>query len=307
MTIELRHLRAALAVAEELNFTRAAGRLHVSQQALSATIRQLELRAGCTMFERDSHQVTLTDAGRAFLGHARRSLSEADEAVSAARGAARAGRGRLRLGFTATSALGIAPAILHAFAAARPEVTIHLERFDFPDPTAGLRDGLTDAAFVRPPLAAGGLLFETILEEPRLAVLPRAHPLTERGAVVAADLLDEPWIEVPGGDPGWHDFWTLAEHRDGRPLRHGGKVSRFDDYLQAVRAGVAVGLVPRTIAEQYHRSWPDLVFLPVTDIAPCTLAVAWRRGGESPLVCALVRIAREVCLQGATPRLARAR
>jgi DNA-binding transcriptional LysR family regulator len=305
VTIELRHLRAALAVAEELNFTRAAGRLHVTQQALSATIRQLELRAGCALFERDSHQVALTSAGHAFLGHARRALAEAERAVDAAREAARSGRGRLRLGFTATSALGIAPAILHAFAAARPEITIHLERFDLLDPSAGLHEGLTDAAFVRPPFSAGDdLRFETILEEPRVAVLPRKHPLTSRTALEAADLLDEPWFEVPGADPLWLDFWTLADRRDGRPIRYGGRITRFDDYLRGIRSGLAIGLVPGTTGEQYSRSYPDLVFLPVSDIAPCSLGVAWRAHQEGPLVSALVEIARQVCREHASPQVA---
>lgn len=92
MSIELRHLRAFVAVAEELNFTRAADRLHLAQQALSTQIRQLEDRVGEQLLQRTTRKVELTAAGEAMLEHARAVLGGADRAVAAARAAGRAPR-----------------------------------------------------------------------------------------------------------------------------------------------------------------------------------------------------------------------
>lgn len=88
MSIELRHLRAFIAVADELNFTRAAERLFIAQQALSAQIRQLEERVGAQLFERSTRKVELTPAGHALYEQAGPLLAGAEAAVAAARSAA---------------------------------------------------------------------------------------------------------------------------------------------------------------------------------------------------------------------------
>src|ERR1700736_6057023 len=85
--VEMRHLRALLTVAEELNFTRAAERLHLTQQALSGQIRQLEDRVGRRLVDRDSRHVALTAAGKTLSEQARPLLADAQHAVAAARAA----------------------------------------------------------------------------------------------------------------------------------------------------------------------------------------------------------------------------
>src|SRR5205807_335640 len=100
MDVEMRHLRALLAVADELNFTRAAQRLHLTQQALSGQIRQLEERVGARLVERDSHHVALTRAGEKLCEQARPLLVRAEHAVAAARAASDEGA-RLTVGYIA--------------------------------------------------------------------------------------------------------------------------------------------------------------------------------------------------------------
>src|ERR1700758_4112561 len=97
---ELRHLRYFVAVAEELNFSRAARRLRMAQPPLSAAIRQLEAELGTNLFIRSSREVTLTDAGRVLLDGARRTLAEAERTVVAARRAGAGEIGSLRVGFS---------------------------------------------------------------------------------------------------------------------------------------------------------------------------------------------------------------
>src|SRR6059036_2493105 len=97
--MELRHLRYFVAVAELLNFTKAASRLRVAQPALSRQIRDLEEELGVTLLERSSRSVRLTDAGTAFTGEARAVLQRMEEAVQTARAFATGERGELHLGY----------------------------------------------------------------------------------------------------------------------------------------------------------------------------------------------------------------
>ncbi len=124
--MELRHLRYFVAVAEELSFRRAAGRLHIAQPPLSAQIKQLEEELEVRLLERDSHKVALTAAGAVFLEHARRLLREATEAVFAGKRAARGETGRTSNGFVASLAHGVLPGILRAFRRRYPEVQLQL-------------------------------------------------------------------------------------------------------------------------------------------------------------------------------------
>src|ERR1700755_1213988 len=87
MDVEMRHLRALLAVAEELDFTRAAERLHLTQQALSGQIRQLEERVGTRLVERDTRRVALTRAGQTLYDQGRPPLASAEQAIIATRAA----------------------------------------------------------------------------------------------------------------------------------------------------------------------------------------------------------------------------
>ena len=104
MSLELRLVRAFLAVAEERHFGRAAVRLHVSQPALSRQIRDLEVRVGGALFERRSSGVRLTDAGRVFLTEAELIVAHADRALDRAQRAARGEVGHLRIGFLGSTA-----------------------------------------------------------------------------------------------------------------------------------------------------------------------------------------------------------
>src|SRR5262245_1065439 len=126
--MELRHLRYFLAVAEELNFTRAAARVGIGQPPLSQQIRDLEEEIGTALFRRVPRGAELTAAGGAFLAEAQSVLTLADRAKIAAQRAARGETGRLRVGFTGTAGFSpIVPASIRAFAQAYPAVDQVLE------------------------------------------------------------------------------------------------------------------------------------------------------------------------------------
>src|SRR5215831_16180825 len=125
--VELRQLRYFLAVAEELNFSRAARRLNMAQPPLSVAIRQLEQEVGAPLFLRNSREVKLTESGAAFLDGARRTLAEADAAVTAARRAAEGELGNVRLGYSWSARFETLPALGQAFEKSRPDVELLAE------------------------------------------------------------------------------------------------------------------------------------------------------------------------------------
>jgi DNA-binding transcriptional LysR family regulator len=280
MRPEVRQLQYFITLADELNYTRAAERLNVVQQSLSTAIAQLEAQLGIKLFERTTRSVTLTNAGAAWLPYAREALAAAERAAEAARDLAAGRAGRLRIGLAATAALDVTPRVLRAFAERFPLVELAIEHFDCQDPSGGLRGRRSDVAIVRPPFKDDGLELVVIGTEPRFVVLAADHPLADRAALDFAELADEPWIDI-ATDPLWWDFWRVAELRS-RPPRIGAICRSCEELLEAARAGTATGLVGESVARA--QSWPELAFVEVRDIAPSTVAIAWRSDVRQPAV-----------------------
>jgi DNA-binding transcriptional LysR family regulator len=290
--IELRHLRAFVAVAEELNFTRAAERLHLAQPALSTQVRQLELRVGAPLFVRTTRKVQLSDAGHALLERVPGLLVGVDDAVRAARRAAEGHTGSLTVGLLATGPLDVTPAILRAFARERPHVGVSVRNVDFGDPSGGVRGGDADLAIVWLPFEDEGLVCDRLFDDHRMAVLAADHPLAARETLAVGDLLAEPMCWVEGVDPVAGAFWTLDEQRGGPPLI-GAEVTGFEDMFAAVRAGSAFAAIPGSIAERL--SFPDVAVREVAGLPPATVAICRRGGPEDPRVEIFAACAREVC------------
>ena len=218
MDIELRHLRYFVAVAEEAGFTAAARRVHVTQQVLSAQIRQLEDAVGTALLSRTSRGVVLTAAGSAFLDVAREMLASLDRGVAAARNAARAVAGRLVVGLSAATGGLARSRVLAAFAAAYPSVEVDLAVYDLAHPAAGLLDHGTDVALLRPPVSAPGLAVEVVASEPRVFVLASGHPLASRSFLELAEVAGLPWVAAPLSVDGcapavFRDDWLACRGR----------------------------------------------------------------------------------------------
>ncbi|MFI5915745.1 LysR family transcriptional regulator [Dactylosporangium sp. NPDC051541] len=289
--IELRHLRYFLAVCEELNFTRAARRVHVVQQTLSEGIAQLEDMLGLRLFERTTRPVRLTDAAVRWLPHAREVLEAAERAQTAV-GQLRSRRAaRLSVGLAATAAFPLTPTLLDTFRRRHPQIALSTRHFDFGDPVGGLLTGETDVAIVRPPFRADGLELLMIASEPRYVALADRHPLARRASISFTEIEQEPWIEIDEADPVWCDFWRLTALRR-RPPRVGATGHNLDDLLEAARTGQAVGVVAESVA--HAQSWPHIAFVEVHDIPPSNVAVAWRAGDNPPPVNQFIAVVREI-------------
>jgi DNA-binding transcriptional LysR family regulator len=267
----LRHLRCFVVLAEELHFARSAARLHISQPALSQTLKQLEAATGLMLLVRTTRRVELTREGAALRDDALRVLREFDDLVERAHATAAGRRGTLRVGFTIGAAVDLVPRILRAHAARFPDVRVELTEFDFSEPEAGLDDDRSDVAIVRPPIEVAGVRLFTLASEPRVACLPESHRLAERDAVSIHDLLADPIIAAPGGGV-WRDYWLACDYRDGVPPHVVGEAATFESELQSVASGRGISITAEAAARFYAR--PGLRFPRIFDIPPCEVAVA---------------------------------
>jgi len=286
-TLELRELRYFLAVAEELNFTRAAERLHLAQQALSAAIRNLENDLGVQLFIRNTKRVELTSAGEALVAGARHALASAADAVDDVRRVASGRSGRLIVGFsTATGAVPKVRQLIRRFSEQSPDVDLRLVEHDFSDPTAGLSRGATQVAFVFGPLT-DDLSSVAVFEETRHVALPSDHPLAARTALTTADLTGLAWLRVPAPDGPWSRFWfhhPLGEDAAGAEIR------TADEWVPAIEAARGVAYTLPTVMENFPNT--DIVTVAVTDLEPGSVELAWRTDDADPVVAAFVASAR---------------
>ncbi|MEU8976052.1 LysR substrate-binding domain-containing protein [Streptomyces monashensis] len=260
MDLDLRKVRYFVAVAELLHFGRAAERLHIAQPVLSRQIKALEKDLGAALFVRDSHGVTLTDAGRQLDVEAHQLLAAADGARRRVRRAADEPR-RLVVGFRAGIVVTHA---LRAFRAAHPDVETSARRIEWDDQERLVLDGTLDIAYVRAPLREEGLELRLLYTESRVVMLPAGHRLDGKPELSLADLDGETWLRYAFPGPGDMPVRTVEEK------------------FECVAAGSGITLVPHSIAEQYSR--PDISYVPVTDAEPDQVLLAWAAGRTSPLI-----------------------
>ncbi|GAB2445257.1 LysR family transcriptional regulator [Nocardia tengchongensis] len=289
MEVHTRQLQYFIAVAEELSFTRAAQRLHVSQQGLSTQIKQLEHAMDVVLFSRTTRNVELTAAGTVFLQDIRGALTCLDAAVERARSVHRGVQDRLVLGALEGAALTLTEPILDTFRQRHPGITVELRHFTYEDPSAGLTSGSVDVAFARRPFVDDGVQFETLFAEPLMVMLPTNHRLADRTQVFVHDLLDEPLLGASTTDPVWNAFWELNAYRGGTPAPVVSRSNSLLEELHKVATGVGVVL---TVACARWIPFPGVRLLPIADVPPNEVAVGWRCAQESPLVRSFVEVAR---------------
>jgi DNA-binding transcriptional LysR family regulator len=289
---EIRQLRYFVAAAERLSFSQAALDLHISQSALSEAIRKLEIELGVQLLQRSTRRVSLTNAGETLLHEGRRALAAFERAVQRSQDAARGDAGRLRVGFEAAGAGSLNTRSRARFTRRYPHVRIEPKRFEWGGEVQALRDELCDVAFVWLPADSTGLAMETVAEETRYAGLPIGHRLAHGTELSINQLTDEPIMWTRRAPRFWVDWWAVNPRPDGREPRWGPENDNVEEMLEQVAAGVAYCIVPQSMTEFYRR--PDLTWVPIADIDPLRIALAWRDGEASPLVPAFADIVREL-------------
>jgi DNA-binding transcriptional LysR family regulator len=246
--VELRHLRYFVAVAEELNFTRAAARLHIAQPPLSTQIRALENELSAQLFLREKRRVYLTQAGQELLERARLILAQAQSAKEAARAAAAGTTGRLALGFTASAMFTERlPAVIRKFRRTAPRVGLSLREMTSLDQLSALHERSLDVGILRKPDVSppDGVAVEDWYHAPLVAAIPKDHPLARRRGVRIADLRDQPLITYPR-EAGIGLYWPVLQlcAKAGFRPHIVREVREPSTMMGLVSAGVGIAIVP---------------------------------------------------------------
>jgi len=280
--VDLRKLRYFVAVAEESHFGRAAERLHITQPVLSRQIRALEQELRARLFTRSKLSTELTDAGRQLLEDARPLLASAQalrrRVQQAERGASAFTVGFMP-GITVTGAVRV-------FSARHPELDVKVVRTFWEDQVQGVHEGLLDVSFVRLPVDHRGLALRPIFREPRVAALPEQHPLASKESIGIADLAAEQLLQDPDAVPEWRDL----------PDRIGGEAAgprpgfrSVEEKLEHVATSGGVVVLPLSTAAYYTHA--DVAYVPIDDIGPNEVCLAWSADRNSPLMSEFADIA----------------
>lgn len=290
--MEFRHLRYFVAVAEELNFGRAARRLHISQQPLSQQIKRLEAEVGTELFRRTTRWVELTGAGRAFLDEVYRTLAQSDLAVEAARRAGRGESGVLRVGYAPTALYNVLPDALKTFRRRYPEVVLELVGLVSTPQEEALASGRIDVGFLYPPVEDRNIATEIVAREPLVAVLPTDHRLASRDRVRLEELANEPFVMFPRRNrPSLHDRLISECRNAGFSPRVAQEVEEIQALLGLVAAGFGVAL---TLESFRKLKRPSIVYRSLDNYTEMlAFAVAWRRDDESPALLNFLRMVRK--------------
>jgi DNA-binding transcriptional LysR family regulator len=285
---ELRHLRYFVAVAEELNFSRAAERLHMAQPPLSVAIRQLEQELGTDLFVRTSREVRLTEGGIALLDGARRTLAQAEAAVTAARRAAAGEVGRVRIGYNWSARFDTLPALGQALKRTYPDVELLAEEMRPNRMPAALRAGAIDVALALYPEVVAGLAYQTVRREPIVALLSATHALAHEGAVALEALANEFLMFPRELAPRLHDFYVGLCRRAGFEPRISSESARSRWTIGTWAASTAA-LLPASVSNDLP---DDVVAVPISGLSEeLEFELAWRTDDRNPALAAFIALA----------------
>jgi DNA-binding transcriptional LysR family regulator len=241
--VELRHLRYFIAVAEHLNFSRAAEELQTAQPSLSQQIRALEYELKMTLFERTHRYVALTEEGRLLLPEAREIVQRVD-ALSTLRIASSDPRGPLRIASITASTIGILPKVLARYRARYPDVDVSVETWALEDDIRALIERRVDVAFVRAPISDRRLDSVLVAQEDICIALPATHPLTSKKKISLAALHGLDLVGMRDELTGGFNEWIAKLLADNdvvvRSVRDTGSIETM---LGLIASGMGVAIV----------------------------------------------------------------
>ncbi|MER7014229.1 LysR family transcriptional regulator [Saccharopolyspora sp. NPDC000359] len=283
MNVELRHLRALVALAESDTFTTAAAVLGTTQPTLSRTITQLEEITGVRLVERTTREMSFTPAGRGFSATARDLLAQLDGAV------AELGRTEapLRLGWAWAGFGRHTVPLIQEWREAEAG-SIELSRPH--DPVAALRRGEIDAALIRrsppSPEPLPGLAMTTLFTEELVAAIAADDPRAAKSAVTLLELAAGPIAACATAPTVTNHIW---QHTGRTPRAI--SVANTDEWLTRISIGDAVGVTAE--ATTYHHHVPEVAYRPIEDSPPVEVALAWSAAEPHPRAHAFAQFARE--------------
>lgn len=245
--MDLRQIRYFLALATELNYTRAASQLNISQPPLTRHIQQLEHSIGVMLFERSTRGVALTQAGKIFLEEARKIVALADQAVNKTKLAHQGQIGRLDIGIFGSSTISVIPTLLIELRKTHPDIVISLQNTTKTQQIEGVREKHLDIGFNRIYPSVPDLAVETVMLENLYVALHKDHPFANNQTIEVKDLVDQPFILFPNNvRPSFADnVITLCTNAGFTP----NVVHDVEDIFTAVAlisAGLGIAIVPES-------------------------------------------------------------
>src|SRR5580765_102870 len=292
--MELRHFQSFIAVAEELNFTKAAKRLRIAQPPVSRHIRDLEEELGVQLFERYSSRVFLTDAGRSFLNEARAVVQHVSQAVEAARQVSSGWAGTVRLGIA--RGLGdVVSRIMNEYVRIAPRVEIDVLNLPSGFQSAALIDRKIDVGFLRPPTDGAQLVSAPLFLEPFSVVLRKTSHLAKHKALRISDLAHETILLIDRSiSPGVYDL-TLALFREhGLEPKTVSTATISGDEAGSILVNSGKGVYLAVGRNPIHPAFADrLITLPLKEPSAVTeVHIAWRREEQAKAAMEFVHFTR---------------
>jgi LysR family hydrogen peroxide-inducible transcriptional activator len=273
----LRQLEVVVALAEQLNFRRAAEACMITQPALSQQLQQLERVIGFRVFERNRRRVVPTPAGSELVEHARRALIEIDAFVEAARGFREPLAGPLRMGVIPTVAPYVLPVAVPRLRRAFPRLKLFLHEAQTARLVELLRAGKLDLALLALEAELGELESEPLYTDPFVVAVPQGHALGQRASVREADLAEGEVLLLADG----HCLREQALDLCRRARAHEAgdfRATSLNTLVRMVAGGIGITLLPSMSVESEVHAQDRLRVLPFTGTKPGrTIGLAWRR------------------------------
>ncbi len=280
--IELRHMRYFVALAEELNFGRAAQRLNMAQPPLSQQIKQLETWLKARLCDRTSRGVVLTPAGHAFLGHARRVLREIEFGVQMTREIESGMRGQLRMAAVYSAMYSVMPGLVRMLHRRLPNVVLSLREMTVNDQMVALQNGDIEVGVVRMPLPDSSVKTRVLVEERLVTAMPFDHPLASKDQVRLEELLGQPLLLAGVGLHRNYQFMVLKIFTDrGLVPDIAQETPDMHSMIGLISAGLGIGIIPESLQQV---KLENVVYRQIADDLPRTsLALAWSPEYETGL------------------------
>lgn len=300
--MELRHLRYFKAVAEQLNFSRAAEQLRVAQPALSRQIRDLETELGVRLLDRNRVRVQLTDAGRAFYAHACKILAQVDIAVASVQEAVAGTSGELIICNDWRLSNRFVLGAIAEFRRLFPRVEVTLRDLHFHEQLAALRSRRAHLGFVLAREFADNDELDSmhLLASELMVTVGAQHRLAGQNRVRIADLAGETWIITGAKEsPGLREFITQICRISGFSPTFARPVQTIESVLARVATGYGVCLLPDFLTPALTRN--PLVRVLHSDCAPIELRAVWHRSEDSRLLRQFLDILRRHVEESAAP------
>lgn len=283
-----KHLNLALvyslqALLEEGSFQAAAKKLHVTPPAMSQQIKRLEGSLGFTLVQRDTSPLRLTERGEVFMLHARESLEASHRALGTRE------TPTLRIGFINGYPRSEDEDFMIRFREEYPDTKLEFLQLNWGEQITKLLSGDVDVSLARPPFAdVSAIDFMPVHREPRVAAVPAKSTLASMESLQLADLDTLPIVRAKGIDFEWTKYWVVDPRPSGIPVNYGVWASTMEEALTAVAMSDNVMVTAQSVAERYIH--PGVVYLPLDDIAYCTVELCTRKSDSRPMIGALRRI-----------------